>query len=134
MCQTIMRPYPVKKLTWRERIFNYRLSRARRYVECSFGILANKWRIFHRPLDVSIDLADIIVKACCVLHNFVKQQDGYNFEDTLICPLESIPSIGTRGNNIGVQTRDHFRHYFCSKEGSVPWQNHSCNIDIIKNI
>nr|CAH7767049.1 unnamed protein product [Callosobruchus chinensis] len=26
------------------------LCRARRYVECSFGILSNKWRIFHRPL------------------------------------------------------------------------------------
>lgn len=128
MCENVMRPYPARKLTWQQRVFNYRLSRARRYVECGFGILANKWRILHRPIDVSIDMADIIIQACCVLHNFVRHRDGYNFEDTLSCPLESIPAIGTRGNNIGVETRDSFKSYFCSPAGSVPWQNRSCNI------
>lgn len=126
MCENIMRPYPGKNMTWRERVLNYRLSRAKRYVECGFGILANKWRIFHRPIDVSIDFVDVIVQACCVLHNFVRQQDGYNFEDTLSCPLESVPPHGTRGNNVGMQTRDHFRYYFCSKEGALPWQNRYC--------
>ncbi|GBM25170.1 hypothetical protein AVEN_96722-1 [Araneus ventricosus] len=127
MCKIIVRPYPAKKLTWQQRVNNYRLSKARRYVECGFGILANKWRILHRPIDVSIDMADIIIQACCVLHNFVRHHDGYNFEDTLSCPLESIPAIGTR-DNIGVETRNSFKNYFCSPAGSVPWQNRSCNI------
>ena len=126
MCENLMRPYPAKKLNTDERIFNYRLSRARRFVECGFGILANKWRIFHRPLDVSIDMADEIIQACCVLHNFVRHLDGYNFEDTLSGLMESIPIVGTRGNNIGKTTRDHFKNYLCCDEGSVSWQNQYC--------
>ncbi|KAL4715428.1 hypothetical protein ACJJTC_015331 [Scirpophaga incertulas] len=46
----IMRPR--RNLSVKQRVFNYRLTRARRIIECTFGILANKWRILHRPLDV----------------------------------------------------------------------------------
>lgn len=48
-----------------------------------FWNLSNKWRIFHRPIDVGVQLAVDIVKCCCVLHNYVRDQDGYKFEDTL---------------------------------------------------
>lgn len=126
--ENLLRPYPAKNLTYQKKIFNYRLSRARRYVECAFGILSNKWRIFHRPIDIGVDVADIIIQACCVLHNFVRKQDGYNFDDTLSSTLESIPAHGTRGNKSGKTIRDHFTDYFCSAQGSVPWQNSSMNI------
>lgn len=54
----ITRPYVWKRLDYLKRILNYRLSRARRYIECTFGIMANKWGIFHRPLNVSLELAE----------------------------------------------------------------------------
>ncbi|KAJ8915528.1 hypothetical protein NQ315_012410 [Exocentrus adspersus] len=54
-----------------------------RYIECTFGILANKWRIFHRPLNVDLDLAQDIIKACCVLHNFVRARDGHHSQAAL---------------------------------------------------
>ena len=57
----IMRPYSGKSLTHAKKIFNYRLSRARRFIECAFGIMANKWRIFHRPMNVNIDFAECTV-------------------------------------------------------------------------
>jgi hypothetical protein len=79
----ILRPYTGKILSKTKRIFNYRLSRARRYIECSFGILSNKWRIFHRLMNVTTDLAVQIVKTCCLLHNYVRCRDGYNFTETL---------------------------------------------------
>lgn len=123
LSSNLLRPFPSRTLTTERKIFNYRLSRARRYVECAFGIMSNKWRILHRPIDVNIEFADAIVKTCCILHNFVRQRDGYNFEDSLTCDMESIPSQGLRGTKNGIHVRDMFMDYFCSSEGSVPWQN-----------
>jgi len=56
--------------------------------------LSNKWRIFQRPLNVSPDFAVVIVKACVVLHNFVRERDGYKFEDALtVTGLENVPDV-----------------------------------------
>nr|CAI5859379.1 unnamed protein product [Callosobruchus analis] len=83
LSENIMRPYCGKSLTTKKIIFNYRLSRALRYIECCFCILVNKWRIFHRPLNVDIEFAENIIKVCCVLHNYVRLRDGYRYDHTL---------------------------------------------------
>jgi len=117
--RNLLRPYPQRGLTKERRMFNRRLSRARRVIECSFGLLANKWRIFHRAIDV--DFVDEIIKACCVLHNFVRRRDGYNTEDTLTCPLRNVRSSGTKADRTAVFTRDAFSVYFNSAQGYLPW-------------
>ena len=53
-----------------ERIFNYRLSRARRIVENVFGILATRFRIFRRPIIANVDTVTRITKAVLALRNF----------------------------------------------------------------
>jgi hypothetical protein len=71
-------------------------------VACAFGILCNKWRIFHSAIDVYPHFCDVIVKTCCILHNFVRQTDGFQLQDILYAfPLESIKAVGTRGNVTG---------------------------------
>ena len=52
----LMRPYPGRRearMGDRARLFNYRLSRARRISENAFGILVQTWRLFLRPINVA---------------------------------------------------------------------------------
>lgn len=133
LSQHLQRPYAGKILPREKRIYNYRLTRARRYIECTFGILSNKFKIFNRPLNVSVDFSVAIVKACCVLHNFIRERDGYNFHHSLsIAGLEDPPedasliSIGARrsqGQLSGTAIRNMYTDYFISDEGAVPWQD-----------
>lgn len=120
----ILRPYAKRNLNYAKRIFNYRHTRARRMVECTFGILANKWRIFHRPIDVNINFCVRIIKACCVLHNFVRIKDGIKFTDTLYsCPMNNLTINENNGgrNNMN-NVRQYMSSYFISPAGSIPCQ------------
>lgn len=45
--------------------------------------MSNKFRVFHTPINVNFDVTMNIVKACCVLHNFIRLRNGYRIEDTL---------------------------------------------------
>jgi hypothetical protein len=38
--------------------FSYRLHWGRRFFECAFGILSEKWQLFRMPLNVSADFAN----------------------------------------------------------------------------
>ncbi|VDH94097.1 Hypothetical predicted protein [Mytilus galloprovincialis] len=73
--QYMMRPYPRTQLDYTKRIFNYRLSRARRVIENAFGILASRWRIFRRLILATPEKSKEIVKAALSLHNFVKYEE-----------------------------------------------------------
>jgi hypothetical protein len=52
-------------------------------VQCAFGVLSNKWGIFQRLLHVSLDYEVVIANACVGLHSFVRERDGYKFEEAL---------------------------------------------------
>ncbi|KAF0713367.1 protein ANTAGONIST OF LIKE HETEROCHROMATIN PROTEIN 1-like, partial [Aphis craccivora] len=122
--ENLLRPYPRKNLDLKKKIFNMRLNRARRYVECAFAILANKWRVFHTPILVEPEFTTLIVKSACVIHNFVRRRDGVEYEDTLHCPFESInyETNLARGSTVGARAvRDYFATYFDSPEGKLDW-------------
>lgn len=72
----LMKPYLRRNnLSLKERVFNYRLSRARRIVETSFGIISAVWRIFKTPLRTQLPTSIKIIKACACLHNFILKYD-----------------------------------------------------------
>ncbi|XP_025194756.1 protein ALP1-like isoform X2 [Melanaphis sacchari] len=119
--KNLLRPYPGRKLTDSRRVFNYRLSRARRTVECAFGVLANKWRVLHTAIQVEPDFTDDIIKACCILHNFVRKRDGINYEDSQTHNFEDIEARGTGTRSDGVEVRDYFANYFMGP-GAVDFQ------------
>lgn len=72
----IQKPYSQIGLTKEKRIFNYRLSRARRIVENAFGILANHFQVFMTPMRLSPEKAEIVVLACCSLHNMLRSSSS----------------------------------------------------------
>ncbi|XP_039312676.1 uncharacterized protein LOC105207135 [Solenopsis invicta] len=129
----LLHAYPRKtNLTLDKKVFNYRLSRARRTVECAFGLLSSRWRIFRRPIATSVDNAISIIKATVCLHNFLMTTD-------LALPIQNRTySVNIRPRNInkvfqnsrtfliendirGSTVRDRFKEYF-STIGAIEQQ------------
>ena len=141
----IMKPYPFKDQPAPNRIFNYRLSRARRIVENVFGIIANRFRVLRKPLIQNPTSTVNIVLAVCVLHNFLMSTQGsrssylqpglLDTESTdthvLQCGMwreEGLPST----NLLQLQrrprpssqnsTRNELREFFMTPQGEISWQ------------
>lgn len=74
LMDNLMKPFSRKTLNEEQAIFNYRLSRARRIVENAFGILASRFRILLREINLSPEKATLIVQACSHLHNFLRMK------------------------------------------------------------
>ena len=75
----LMKPFPGNGLPELERIYNYRLSRARRVIENAFDIMSAKWRILRRPIKAGIDQVEGIVKAVVCLHNYLRLTDNAKY-------------------------------------------------------
>ena len=74
----LMNPYPRDALDIKEKIFNYRLSRAIRIIENTFGILAARCRIFRKPIIAIEEVVINITKAATAFLNYLKH--GRQFE------------------------------------------------------
>ena len=144
----MLRPYPGRYLPENKHIFNYRLSRARRIIENTFGTLATKFRVFRRPIVALPDKVTCITKAACSPHNYLKITEASNTASNRpYCPpgytdqedrdgnfipgdwrqevsgMKNIPRI--RSNTYtwsAAELRDTLMNYFISSEGAVPWQ------------
>lgn len=70
----LMKPYPrSKRLSYEQKIFNYRLCRARRIIENAFGILSSRFRVFRSQILLHPTKVVKVVKAACALHNWMRK-------------------------------------------------------------
>ena len=142
----MQRPFPGRNILENQRIFNYRLSRARRVIENTFGILTARWGIFNHAINASVKTAEAITKAAVCLHNFLRLTNS-----AVYCPngfvdsedasgkikqgewrgivsrsgsamTDIAPLRGRRNTNNAVQVRNGLMNYFISNAGSLPWQ------------
>ncbi|XP_069608213.1 uncharacterized protein [Ranitomeya imitator] len=139
----LLKPFSQKTLTPERRIFNYRLSRARRVVENAFGIMANRFRVFHTAMNMKLSSIDSVVLACCVLHNFLRRRDAtaysppqyvdsvdpangditqgeWRLDNHRVSGLESLGS--GRNNDDATNCREKYCDFF-NGPGAVSWQH-----------
>lgn len=75
----MLKPFPGARLSYCQRVFNYRLSRCRRIVENAFGILATRFRILLRQQDMEPEGVKILVITMCALHNFLRTRCAHTY-------------------------------------------------------
>ncbi|XP_050301586.1 uncharacterized protein LOC126739810 [Anthonomus grandis grandis] len=137
----VMKPYSLKNITKEEKIFNYRLSRGRRMVESSFGILASRFRVFLTAINLAPEKVTCITLAACTLHNllterqkhlytrhdvFTRTENIFQYQDVHIDEDLQEMQVLTRqvhigGKRQGREIRDAFKSYY-NGSGKVPWQ------------
>ena len=132
----LMRPYPKARVTgsYENKVFNYRLSRARQTVESAFGILAARFRVFKRPFECKLNTIDKVVLATIVLHNYLRtenltssstqEEDSEVFSSTSSTESNLTPLARNRhrSSTEAFSVREKFTQCFNSADGSVDWQ------------
>jgi hypothetical protein len=81
----LMKPYCRRTLDKSQAIFNYRLSSARRVVECAFDICASKWRILEKATETKVDTGVGTVKCIALLRNIIIDVEGLHDSSSNHC-------------------------------------------------
>nr|CAI5821994.1 unnamed protein product [Callosobruchus analis] len=138
----LLKPYKHSPLTYEQKSFNYRLSRARRIVENAFGILASRFRIFRTSISTNLTVTDRIVRTTCTIHNWLRKTsrtylttrcvDYENLETGEMIPglwrdtnfdLQNVQPVGSNhSSRMARQLRERYTNYFVN-EGALSWQS-----------
>lgn len=129
-----------------QRVFNYRLSRARRIVENVFGIASAVFRVLRKPMLLEPRKAELVIMAVAHLHNFLRESstsrplytphgtfdreiNGKLVEGTYISisnePMSSLlpfTNIPRRPTENATQIREELSSYF-QNENRLLWQD-----------
>lgn len=137
----LLKPFAKRDLTYEQRSYNYRLSRARRVSENGFGILSNRFRVFLTRIERPPETAQSMVLAACSLHNLLRQRcprfytppGSIDQEDVNFNVVEGTWRAGQQMHELGPTlfrnptqyakaVQQAFTKYFVG-EGRVPWQD-----------
>ena len=122
----LKKPYPSKILTYYERLYNYRLSRARRVSENAFGILVNRFRVVDTYIHLCATKCTSITNACIVLHNLLlsKNDVAYTPAEHDV-PLQRCHTTAHQGGNRSQGAARDIRDEICdffNTNGQAEWQ------------
>lgn len=112
----LMKPFSFRGQDHTEHIYNYRLSRARRMVESTFGLMASRFRLLRTTIELSEENVNLCVSAICALHNWIMTVDPSVPEEDSIEPTDDADeapveqNISTEAKNV----RESFKTYFNS--------------------
>ena len=111
--------YAKGDLSRKERLFNYRLSRARMTVENTFGRWKGRFIRFGKRVDMEVQNIVIVVLASCILHNICEAQNN-NFlpqwqNDDIREVAVSVDDIQEREEADGLDIREILADYFVWK-------------------
>lgn len=125
----VLKPYSARNLSYESKIFNYRLSRARRMIESIFEILENRFRVLLNPINLSAEKVEVITLACIVLHNYLAALNGKQYASlSADVNLETLVSVRRQGsNNYSKEAqaiRNEFAEFF-NTNGAVSWQQNA---------
>lgn len=131
--RNFLKPFNKKQLNHERMVYNYRLSRARRVVENAFGILSNRFRIFHSAINLKIETVEQVVLTCCYLHNFLRRHIGPNYDAPELdeSGIASVDCQGLVDLQVGTYknceteakiSRNKYVQYLVG-EGRVAWQD-----------
>ncbi|KAG8233052.1 hypothetical protein J437_LFUL004273 [Ladona fulva] len=135
LSENIMKPYPGHKpgSSSPERVFNYRLSRARRIIENVFGIMSAKFKIFLKSISLHPDEVETVkmlnrrVFTLPLVHLIqmiptITLSPDHREKKLDSNALMSLQTIPRKAVSEVQQIPDEFREYFMSDEGTVSWQ------------
>lgn len=129
----------------KERIYNYRICRARRIVENVFGVMSSVFRVLRKPMLLEPEKAELVVMTIACLHNFLRRQPesalaytppgtfDYEENDQLIegswrtlesktlTSLFSLRRVPRKSSLKAKEIRQELTDYFVN-EGRVEWQ------------
>jgi len=114
----LMKPFPRRQSRndRKKDTYNYRLCRARRVVENAFGILAKKWRVFERPMEMQETTVKKVIMATCILHNYLRVQNCNIYDNELEADEEPFLLRNNIANNPRRCTIEAFRVRECFVE------------------
>ncbi|CAH1953664.1 unnamed protein product [Acanthoscelides obtectus] len=136
-----LKPNSQNDLNHDQKIYDYRLSRARCKIENSFGILSARFQVLQSAISLQIESIDKVVMACCVLHYFLRRKCSQSYT-----PMDSLDQenrtdgtvqMGLRANpsQLANLQRSHSRNFsseasqvrreftqFFNEEGALSWQ------------